>query len=473
MADRRDLASSDLDRATVQVAAIDPAALDEAHPTLTIAYHPLVSRVGERIGLFELRAKGRSVAISRLEPGFATHAGGPPQPLGTPFLSRKPLTLTANGEGEITLDPGTTSTEIIIDGDVVGSARQLSSAEIDDGVVITLARQVVLVLHRQKVRAPAPTSAGRRRDHGLVGAGDRILAVRDHIDRVAKTDAPVLLRGETGTGKELVAKALHAASGRADREFVSVNMAAIPASLAASELFGHVRGAFSGADRNKEGFFTRADGGTLFLDEVGDAPDDVQSALLRALETGEIQQVGADRVRSVDVRLIAATDAALEEAIEQGRFRAPLMYRLATHQIFLPPLHERREDIPRLLMTFLREELDEAGLAQLRATAEDGRRWLPALVVAKLVAASWPGNVRQLRNVTKYLASAAAHESVRVTDPGLERLLATTLSMQRTSEVPALGRRDAVTTGAGKERRRRRSADISNDELLATLVEHD
>ena len=459
----------------MQVAAIDPAALDEAHPTLTIAYHPSVARVGERIGLFELRAPGRHVAVSRLEPGFAPLVGGAPQPLGTPFLSRKPFTIAADREGGLTLDPGATSTEIIIAGETVTGVVRLTSAQVDAGVVITLARQVVLVLHRQTVRTGVARGMGKAKDHGLVGASDGIDNVREHIDRVAATAAPVLLRGATGTGKELVAHALHRASDRADKEFVSVNMAAVPASLAASELFGHVRGAFSSADRNKEGFFARADGGTLFLDEIGDAPDDVQAALLRALETGEVQQVGADRVRKVDVRLIAATDAVLEEAIEQGRFRAPLLYRLATHQIFLPPLAKRREDVGRILMSFLLEDLDEAGTERLRATATDGRRWLPALVVARLAEAPWPGNVRQLRNVAKYLATASVHESIPVTDPGLERLLGTALSMQRTAEVPALaGLRGRPSDDDDEPSRpRRRSADISAQEVLETLAGND
>jgi transcriptional regulator with PAS, ATPase and Fis domain len=210
----------------------------------------------------------------------------------------------------------------------------------------------------------------------------RIYAI---LDRVAPTDTTVLIQGETGTGKDAVARALHEASRRASRPFVAVDCGAIAESLIESELFGHVRGAFSGADRDRRGLFEEASGGTLFLDEIGELPLALQPKLLRALESREVRPVGANTVRRVDVRLVAATNRPLANAVNEGTFREDLYYRLAVVEVALPPLRARRDDIATLANHFYRR------LAGTEAS-------LPPDLVATLSARAWPGNVRELRN---------------------------------------------------------------------------
>ena len=282
----------------------------------------------------------------------------------------------------------------------VGGEVSFSAAEVDRGVVLLLAGRVVLLLHR--FRPVFPDSLPR---YGLVGLSDSLLDLCRQVARVADLDVPVLLRGESGTGKELVASALHRASRRRDRPFLALNMGALPASLAAAELFGAARGAYTGAEHARRGYFRRAHGGTLFLDEIGEAPQEVQPLLLRALESGEIQPLGSEEPARVDVRVVAATDADLEQAVAAGRFRAPLLHRLGGYAIRLPPLRERRDDIGRLFFHFLREELAVVG--EERRLADSGpnaQPWPPAAWIARFAAAPWPGNVRQLRNVARALA---------------------------------------------------------------------
>ena len=390
-------------------------------PALTIQLHPRLDRVGERVRLEDLRRSGGSAALSRLEPDFAPPARpGHQRPLATAFLSRRPVVLTSRPGGAIAVDAGETGSSVLVDGVPLEGTRVLDAEDVARGVTLVLAGRVVLVLDLQDV-----LSAGSAEPLGMVGTSPALEAVRERVRRIAGSSAPVLLRGETGTGKELVARAIHAVGPRADQPFVAVNMGAVPASLAASELFGHARGAFSGASASRRGFFERADGGILFLDEVGETPPDAQTALLRALETGEIQQVGAERTRHVDVRLVAATDADLEAAMEAGSFRAPLYYRLTAQEIAVPALRDRRCDIGVLLLSFLREELERRGrLEALTDPASDKQPWLGAHLVARLTRYRWPGNVRQLRNVACHLASLADDPApLAADDPDLDRLL--------------------------------------------------
>lgn len=208
--------------------------------------------------------------------------------------------------------------------------------------------------------------------------------------RVARHDVTVLLGGETGTGKELVAALVHALSPRCGQPFIRFNCAAIPAELAEAELFGHARGAFTGADKARSGFFQAAHGGTLFLDEVGDLPLAVQAKLLRALQESEVQPVGAGRTEKVDVRVVAATNKDLHAEARAGRFREDLVYRLAVVELRLPPLRERRDDIGPLASSFCRSLARRFGLPSADLS--------PALINA-LIAREWPGNVRELENV--------------------------------------------------------------------------
>jgi transcriptional regulator with GAF, ATPase, and Fis domain len=232
-----------------------------------------------------------------------------------------------------------------------------------------------------------------REDHGfaeIVGKSARLRAILRQVDQVATTDVPVLLLGETGTGKELIARAIHARSGRGDQAFITVNCAALPPSLIESELFGHEKGAFTGATQTRVGRFELADGSTLFLDEIGDLEPSLQAKLLRVLQDGDIQRLGSSRTQKVDVRVLAATNRDLDRALRDGRFREDLYYRLSVFPITLPPLRERREDIPLLLWHCIESRQRVLG----RAVTE-----VPPAVMDALVAYDWPGNVRELQNV--------------------------------------------------------------------------
>jgi DNA-binding NtrC family response regulator len=226
--------------------------------------------------------------------------------------------------------------------------------------------------------------------HGpLIGASAAMRRVYDLIDRAGPTDATILVTGESGTGKELVARAIHDASPRRPRPFVALNCSALPAELVESELFGHAKGAFTGADRDREGRFEAADGGTLLLDEIGDLAAPAQAKLLRTLEERAITRVGENTPRAVDVRLVAATNRPLDALVDEGAFREDLLYRLRVVHIELPPLRERREDIPALAIHFA-EELGRRHGRPIAELADDARR--------ALLAHDWPGNVRELRN---------------------------------------------------------------------------
>ena len=234
-------------------------------------------------------------------------------------------------------------------------------------------------------RLSAEQTLGRR----IIGASRPMRRLLEATSRIATRDVTVLVRGETGTGKEFVAELLHAQSARAKNPLVRFNCAALPADLADAELFGHVRGAFTGATAGRPGFFAQANGGTLILDEVGELPLAVQAKLLRALQEGEIQPVGSGRIDKVDVRVVASTNRDLAADAKVGTFREDLYYRLAVVELVVPPLRERKDDIPALAVEFARRYGDRFGLGKI--TLE------PTLIDA-LVRTDWPGNVRQLEN---------------------------------------------------------------------------
>jgi len=238
----------------------------------------------------------------------------------------------------------------------------------------------------------------------LVGESAAFGRLREAIDRIAAQHVAVLIQGESGTGKELVARALHA-GGRPGRPFLAINCSAIPDTLIDSELFGHVKGAFTGAMMDRDGVFAEADGGTLFLDEIGDMPLHVQARLLRVLQEGEVRPIGSTEVRTVDVRVIAATHVNLAAAVAAGRFREDLYYRLNVVALHVPPLRERRDDIALLVAHFLRKH---AGVAAPALTSE---------ALDALVAAAWPGNVRELENALQH--AIALHTDGKI---GLEAL---------------------------------------------------
>ena len=264
-----------------------------------------------------------------------------------------------------------------------------------------------LVLRDENARLRAAVE----RHGALVGGSAAMRALVAQVERVAATGARVLITGENGTGKELVARALHAHSPRARAPFVAVNCAAIPAELIESELFGHVKGSFTGAVADRAGTFELADGGTLFLDEIGDMAPAAQAKVLRVLEDGAVMRIGAAKGRTVDVRVLAATNKRLDAEIAAGRFREDLFYRLNVVPIVVPPLRERRDDIPMLVRHF----------AELAAQAGLPARPLEDAAVARLAALDWPGNVRELRNAVERLILLAAGARVTATD--VDRLI--------------------------------------------------
>jgi two-component system nitrogen regulation response regulator GlnG len=385
-------------------------------PALTIVSHPVPPRAGERL-LLEALLKGREVSLSRNAPDFMHPAGGLAQSLSDAFLSRKPVVFSASPGGGIRLDPGE-NTQLAVAGKPLTAAQVFSPEEVSAGVALELAERIVLLLHLAD-----PKARGTPDSLGMVGASVGLQRVRSHITQVADLNVPVLIRGETGSGKELIAQAIHKSSPRRAQAFVSVNLAAIPKDLATAELFGASKGSFTGAVRDQKGFFLAADGGTLFLDEVGEAPPEVQVMLLRVLETGEIYPVGERVPVKVNVRLVAATDAQLEKQIREGRFKEPLLHRLAGYEIRVPPLRERREDIGLLFYHFAREELEAIGEGHRLKPESSPQPWLPVALASRLVRSPWPGNIRQLRNVTRQIIIGSRGQPELRLDPRLEQEL--------------------------------------------------
>ena len=287
-------------------------------------------------------------------------------------------------------------------------------------VLATVRTQLELsAIRRRNERLEAENGLLRRdRDALADGAGGdfvaRSAAMRPVLETVASvgpSDAPVLVTGENGTGKGLAARLLHAASGRADKPLVSVNMGGLSENIFESELFGHVKGAFTDAKADRVGRFELADGGTIFLDEIANVPLAQQAKLLRLLETGEFERVGSSRTQKADVRLLSATNADLRGEVAAGRFRQDLLYRLNTVELRLPPLRDRSEDIPALAAHFLQKHVVRYRKEKLRG--------LDDAAVAALLTHDWPGNVRELDHAMERAVLLAAGETIRAADLGL------------------------------------------------------
>jgi two-component system nitrogen regulation response regulator GlnG len=433
-------------------------------PVLTVVAHPQLQRVGDRLLLESLATAGRPVALARNAPDFSRPGGLLSLPLGDPFISRTPVQFEAAPEGGVRLFVPEDSTQVRVATEPLVGRREFSREEVAAGVPLVLAERVVLLLHLASTAWDAPSTE----DLGIVGQGEGIRLVRENITRVADLNVPVLIRGETGTGKELVARAIHDHGPRRAGPFVSVNLGALVKDLVSAELFGAEKGAYTGATKDREGFFRAAQGGTLFLDEVGEAPPEAQTALLRVLEMGEIYPVGGHTPVPVDVRLVSATDADLEARIEAREFKAPLLHRLAGYEVHVPPLRARREDIIPLFLHFARQELEATGEAgRLSSSEPRAEPWLPAALAVRLVRYAWPGNVRQLRNVARQLVIGSRGLTRLRADARLEQLLDAE-ALPVPGRTPAPGEAPAPVSAEPKAPRRKPS-EVGEQELLEAL----
>jgi len=261
------------------------------------------------------------------------------------------------------------------------------------GAVETLTDMSEIIRQQQEIHSLRRNLHLDEGYHGILGKSAVMQDLFELIDNVAATDSPVMIQGESGTGKELVARAIHDVSPRSSKPFVKVNCASLNENLLESELFGHTRGAYTGADRTRIGRFEAAHGGTIFLDEIGDVPLSTQVKLLRVLEEKEIERVGDHRPIKVDVRIVSATHKSLERLIEENAFREDLFFRINVFPMHIAPLQERPEDIPAIVQHFIRENTQKTGKKILGLTPE---------AMEKLSAYPWPGNVRELRNAGEY-----------------------------------------------------------------------
>jgi two-component system NtrC family response regulator len=308
---------------------------------------------------------------------------------------------------------------------------------------------------------------------GIIAVSKSFLRVLNQASRVAERDATVLIQGETGTGKELIARAIHQNSRRRNRPFIAINCGAIPRELVESELFGHRRGAFTGATMDRPGRVAAADGGTLFLDEIGELPPDAQVKLLRTLQEGELSKVGSDTPTHVNIRVIAATHRNLQAMVEDGTFREDLYYRLAVVPLTIPPLRERREDLPALIKVLFER-------AKKRHDVEDIQ--LSPQALQRLIAYRWPGNVRQLENVLERIVVLATHNVVTEDELPEELLRPSQTSSGQWAELPEEGlslealERDLILRALdkfnGNQTHAARYLDLSRRTLIYRMEKH-
>jgi len=339
---------------------------------LTLVWHPVAALMGRQAVLAPV---GQVLRVNRFEPLFGEPMAGQAEPLGHPSVSRASLELQALPDGTVRVGPADPRIHATLHGRALEQPQLCHRDELAAGVMLGLGGRVVMCLHHRCLLPAGPPGA-------LLGHSDTMERVRRQVQLVAATEQPVLILGETGTGKELIARAVHQLSHRRDRPWVAVNMAALGDGMAAAELFGSARGAYTGSVAARSGLWAEADGGTLFLDEVGDTPPAVQPMLLRAIETGEFRPLGASRPVRSSVRLVAATDRPLHGS----SFNQPLLHRLESLVIRTPPLRERRQDLGLLIR-------QQIGIDP-HATS-----WLPDVpppLIHALAHAHWPGNVRQL-----------------------------------------------------------------------------
>ena len=405
---------------------------------LTLLWHPDRARVGAQ---FVAAPSTSLVTLHRYAPMFA-RPGGALLPLGERSIARDALQLQRGADDSLQFLPPASRMSVELDGVPLSGPVLVPAARVEAGLVLALGGTILLCVHWADSLPRLNASAT------LLGASSAILRVQELIRQVAATELPVLLLGETGTGKELAARAIHAASARRDRPLVAVNMATLSESLAPADLFGAQRGAYTGAQQARAGLFAEAAGGTLFLDEIANAPLTVQPMLLRVLESGEYRPLGAAGTLRADVRLIAATDGDLST----DGFNQPLLRRLEAFVIALPPLRQRREDIGLLIAQLMAQEESAAGTPLA----------LPFPLLVALCRYDWPGNIRQLGHVVRRaLLSVLAGQA-----PSLAELLpAATAPAPLPPAAPAM-------PGADGGARRVRLAELEQDAVLAAMDAH-
>jgi DNA-binding NtrC family response regulator len=375
----------------------------------------------------EVRVDGVSITVDRgPDEGVAAVLTGASLTIGTdpscnlvltdPTVSRKHVILTVTPDGLLAEDLGTTNGTLL-------EGLRIRSAIVPDGGQLKAGKTVLTV--RSSTNRFVVMPAVESSFHGLVGTSRAMRDVYSLVKQLAKTDLPVSVRGETGSGKELIGRALHAAGPRRDRPFLVLDCGGIMPELIRSELFGHEKGAFTGADRMTKGILEEAKGGTVFLDEVGELGLQIQPHLLRALETRQVTRIGSRATIDVDFRIVSATNRDLKTMSQEGKFRPDLLYRLSAITIYLPPLVERKEDIPLLANSFIQAYAERHGTRPI--TIDDAALTL-------LAELDWPGNVRELRNVVESLCALAQEQRIGA---------ATVRQVLRTMD-PAAVRREAA-----------------------------
>jgi two-component system nitrogen regulation response regulator GlnG len=424
-------------------------------PALTILWHPDLDRAGHIAPLTAL-LKTHVAHVNRDEPIFFPPGSSDGQSIDHRRMSHTSVIDIVFHQGSLELRRGEASGEVEVDGRPFDEPRRITAVELRRGIIITIARRFVFCLHA--VQFPISRSPTL----GLLGTSDGIENVRRAIIRAADQTMSVLLRGESGTGKELAARALHDSGRRATRPFVVVNTANLTGETAVAELFGHQKGAFTGADSHSLGHFRSAEGGTIFLDEVGYLEPKIQPKLLRVLENRGVQAKGSSLERKVDVRIIAATDANLEQAVAAGTLEKSLYERFnSSLNILLPPLRDRREDVGVLLVHYLRALFDDpARLQRLQNPDSDARPWIAARDVAALARSSLSGNVRTLTALAGQLVTDAGEDPRAAHAVIVEFLAKRVLSLSEPAGAPRLNSRPRI---------RRAPGDVTHDQLLSAL----
>lgn len=411
-------------------------------PTCTIIWANRDALIGAQVGVSSSRQFSRGFADFR-------HVSGHPVLIDDSYLTRKGFLTRYNSDNELIIDRGPCTQPIEVNGQELKHTITLTREQLKSGVPLIWNNRLVMLFHYRNSATPELPVM-----HGILGISECIQRAKQSILNLKLDHKSVLINGPSGTGKELIAQALHRESARGDQPLISVNISSISSELVASELFGHKKGAFTGANTDTEGYFQKAHNSTLFLDEIGDAHDNTQTALLRAIEYGEVQPVGADKPITVNVRTIAATDADLEERIERESFRLPLLQRLSSYTIKLDPLADRKEDLGILALEFIRQHQDDFSL-KYDFAATTGRCSQIAYLMYQFCRYNWPGNVRQLANLIRQTFTDAISSDSLVVPRCVQDYI------------------DAETPATGLFKRKRKPRELKAVDIEQALIKHD